>query len=134
MRASHILTMAGLASALALTCAPTALPEPAKPGTTACFFSRDWDGWKASADSKAIYIKVARRDVYRLDLASSCPDLHYPMAHLVTQFRGTDSVCNALDIDLKVSDGSGFAVPCIVSKLTQLSKEEAAALPKDLQP
>ncbi|MGA0600045.1 DUF6491 family protein [Caulobacter sp. KR2-114] len=133
MRKTHLISMAGIAGLAALVCAPNAMPEPSKAGSTACFFSRDWDGWKASADSKAIYIRVSHRDVYRLDLSSACPDLHYPNAHLVTKMHG-DTICNALDIDLKVSSGDGFAVPCIVSHLTQLSKAEADALPKELQP
>ncbi len=133
MRTTHILSMIGAAGALALACAPNALPEPSKGPAPACFFSRDWQGWKATDDGKSIYIRVGRRQIYRLDLASSCPDLNYPSAHLVTQLRG-DSICDALDIDLKVSDGSGFAVPCIVRKLSQLSQAEAAALPKALQP
>lgn len=133
MRTSHILSMIGAVGVLALACAPSAQPEPSKAPAPSCFFSRDWQGWKATDDGKAIYIRVGLHQIYRLDLASSCPDLHYPNAHLVTKLRG-DSICDALDIDLKVSDGSGFAVPCIVSKLSELSQAEAAALPKALQP
>ena len=134
MRKAHFLSMTGLAAVTALVCAPNAMPEPSKSGATSCFFSRDWDGWKATADARSIYIRVLRHDIYRIDFSSACPDLHYPNAHLVTQIRGSDSICNALDLDIKVSTGDGFAVPCIVSKLTQLSKAEAEALPKDLQP
>ena len=133
MRTSHMLSMIGAAGVLALACAPSAQPEPAKAPAPACFFSRDWQGWKASADDKSIYIRVGFNRIYRLDLASSCPDLHYPDAHLITNLRG-DSICDALDIDLKVGQGHGFATPCIVRKLSQLSPEEAKALPKALQP
>ena len=133
MRTSHILSMLGAVGVLALACAPSAQPEPSKAPAPSCFFSRDWQGWKASEDTKAIYIRVGINRIYRLDLASSCPDLRYPNAHLVTKLRG-DSICNALDIDLKVSEGQGFATPCIVQKLSQLSPAEAAALPKALRP
>ena len=134
MRKSHLISVAGLVGFAALTCAPNATPEPAKSAPTPCFFSRDWDGWKASADTKSIYIRVLRRDIYRIDLSGACPDLNYPNAHLITQVRGSDSICNAIDLDIKVSTGSGFAVPCIARKLTLLSKAEADALPKNLQP
>lgn len=134
MRQSHVISMATIAGLAALICAPNAMPEPTKAASTPCFFSRDWDGWKASADDKSIYIRVLRRDVYRIDLGSACPDLHYPNAHLITVVRGSDSICNAIDLDIKVSTGNGFAVPCIARKLTLLSKAEAAALPKELQP
>ena len=36
-----------------LLAAPAARAEGAQ-----CFYSQDWDGWKATADSKAIYIKA----------------------------------------------------------------------------
>jgi hypothetical protein len=133
MRTSHILSMLGAVGALTLAAAPAAQPETTKPPAPSCFFSRDWQGWKATPDSQAIYIRVGRTKIYRLDLSSPCPDLHTPMAHLVTKFHGSGSVCTALDIDLKVSDGH-IATACIVRQLSELSPAEAAALPKDLQP
>ncbi|MBS0411062.1 MAG: hypothetical protein JSR86_14180 [Proteobacteria bacterium] len=138
MRTSHIVSMLGAAGALVLATAPTALPEAAnpegsKPPAASCFFSRDWQGWKATPDDKAIYIRVGRTKVYRLDLSSPCPSLHDPGSHLITKFHGSGSVCTALDIDLKVSDGH-IATACIVRQLSELSPAEAAALPKNLQP
>ena len=138
MRTSHTLSMLGAAAALVLATAPTAQPEAAnppaaKPPAASCFFSRDWQGWKATPDDASIYIRVGRTKVYRLDLSSPCPGLHDPIAHLITQFHGSGSVCTALDIDLKVSDGH-IATACIVRQLTELTPAEAAALPKDLQP
>lgn len=134
MRKSHVISMAGIAGLTALICAPNAMPEPPKTAPTPCFFSRDWDGWKASKDDTSIYIRVLRRNIYRIDLTSACPDLHYPNAHLITEVRGSDSICNAIDLDIKVSTGDGFAVPCLAKKLTLLSKAEADALPKELRP
>lgn len=134
MRVPHILSMLGAACAFTLAAGPSALPEAtAKPQATSCFWSRDWQGWKASADSTAIYLRVGRDRIYRMDLASACPELRYPDAHLVTTLH-TGSICDALDIDLKVAQGQGFATACIVRKLSQLSPEEAKALPKALQP
>ena len=133
MRTSHLLTMIGAAGALTLASAPSAQPEAVKAPPPHCFFSTDWEGWKATRDDKSIYIRVRLRDIYRLDLSTPCPDLHWPDAHLITNLHG-GTICNALDIDLKVAQGRNFPTSCIVSKLTQLTPAEASALPKELQP
>jgi hypothetical protein len=108
--------------------------QPAKPTAPKCFYSRDWNGWKASPDGKSIYIRVGVRDLYRLDFSHSCSAAQGVGVHLVTRVRGSSLICNPIDLDLKVSDGRGFATPCIVSGITPLSAEDAAALPKNLRP
>ena len=50
--------------------APAATSTPSRNPQT-CFLSSDWSGWKASPDSKALYIRVGAR-VLRLDLAQAC--------------------------------------------------------------
>jgi hypothetical protein len=128
------LTGAALLGALALTGSTLAgstlasAAPPAKPGTQ-CFYANEWQGWKAK-NEHTMYLRVGMRRVFRLDFASSCQSMTWPDAHLVTVFRGTDSVCSPLDIDLKVSDGHGFAEPCIVSGLSELSPDQIAAIPK----
>ena len=126
----------GLAMALG---APVAIAAPAAQSPAAqpkeeCFASSDWDGWKATPDSRTVYIRVGINKIFRIDLASECPELQDPVAHLVTTLRGSAWICRAIDLDLKVSDGHGFVSPCFVSKLTRLTPEEAAALPKKLRP
>jgi hypothetical protein len=108
--------------------------QPSQKPAPQCFFSQDWDGWKATKDSKTIYIRVGVSHIYRLDLSNACPELQMPDAHLITHIRGSSTICTALDLDLKVSDMHGFATPCIVSQITPLSPAEAAALPKDVRP
>jgi hypothetical protein len=108
--------------------------QPASTKTDQCFYTQDWDGWKATPDSKAIYIRTGINKIWRLDLSSACPALQSPNAHLITHLHGSSSICSALDFDLKVGDASGFSTPCIVSNLTPLSDAEAKALPKDLKP
>jgi hypothetical protein len=72
---------------------------------------------------------------YRLDLSGRCPALRWPAAHLVTVFRGSDTVCSALDWDLKVSQApNGISEPCIVRQMTQLSPAEASAIPPKFKP
>ncbi len=126
-------TLIGLAavSMLGLAAADSqSAPQPAQQ----CFFSQDWNGWKATPDSKSIYIRVGVNKLYRLDLSVACPELRMPDVHLVTKLRGGSMICSALDLDLSVSDSHGFKTPCIVSNITPLSDAEAAALPNNLRP
>jgi hypothetical protein len=93
-----------------------------------------FENWKAP-DAKTIYIRVNLHQYYRLDLAASCPALLWPDSHLITTWRGSDTVCSALDWDLKVSQGF-HSIPeaCIVEAMTALTAEEAAAIPKKFKP
>lgn len=128
-------TLAGLAalSVLGLAVADADAQTTPKPAQE-CFYSNDWDGWKATPNSKSIYIRVGVSKIYRLDLSAACPELNSPNPHLITKLHGGSSICSALDLDLRVSDGAGFSTPCIVANITPLSAAEAAALPKNLRP
>ena len=113
-----------------------ALAQPSGPahGTAPlkrCFFANQWQGWHAP-NEHMMYIRVNMHQVYRVDFASSCQALTWPDAHLVTTFRGSDSVCTPLDLDIKVADSSphSIAEPCIASGLSELTPEEIAAIPK----
>lgn len=101
----------------------------------ACFPIYEMRGWKA-ADPHTIYIKVDPDRIFRLDLAQDCPLLRTPAAHLITNVRGSDLVCSAVDWDLSVSEGPPGAMPerCIVKQMTLLTRDEAAALPAKLRP
>jgi hypothetical protein len=108
--------------------------QPTEGRNNTCFFANQFGQWKA-ADDKTIYISVLPNRYYRLDLAGRCPALVWPNSHLVTVFRGTDTVCSAVDWDLKVSQApNGISEPCIVSKMTLLSPAEANAIPSKFKP
>ena len=121
-------------AALALAAAVVAVPVTSSAAKSECFLSGDWRGWRATPDSKAIYIRVGVSRVYRLDLSTQCPSLQQAGVHLVTRLRGGPWICHPLDLDLSISDGHGFKTPCIVNKITRPSSEEATALPKDQRP
>jgi Family of unknown function (DUF6491) len=125
--------LVGLAAVL-IAGAAGAAPQASARATPQCFNKRDWRGWRATPDSKAMYIGVNSRDVYRLDFAGACPALNSGGAHLVTRSRGSNWICHPIDLDLKVADGHGAQVPCIVKAITPLAAAEAAALPKKLKP
>lgn len=118
---------------IGLAAAPMLGAAAANAAPAQCFYSSDWNGWKATPDGKSIYIRVGVNRLYRIDLASACPTLQAPNARLITRMRGSSSICGPLDMDLSVSDG-GFKTPCIVSDITPLSAAEASALPKSMRP
>lgn len=127
------LAVAGFsASAAVAHQAPAEPTKPAKPARQ-CFYLSDWRGWTAP-DKNTLYMKVRGRDVYRVDLAYGSNQLTWPGSHLVSVVRGPDSVCHPLDLDLRVSDGFGFAMPIRAKAITKLTPEEIAALPKKDRP
>jgi len=128
---NKVLIGAAISGALALT--GSALAQPAQPTAPLkrCFYAHDWQGWHAP-NAHMMYIRVDMHRIYRVDFASSCQALTWMDAHLITTFRGSDSVCTPLDLDIKVSDGGPGHItePCIASGLSELTPEEVAAIPK----
>jgi len=106
--------------------------KPAKPPRQ-CFYLSDWRGWSAP-NKDTLYLKVRGKDVYRVDLAYGSSQLTWPGSHLVSIVRGVDSVCSPLDLDLRVSDGFGFAIPIRAKTITKLTPEQIAAMPKKDRP
>lgn len=133
MRKRTVTVLAMVAAAAgSLALAQAESPPPPKPDR--CFFVRNFENWKA-ADARTIYIRVNLSRYYRLNLAGQCPALLWPDARLITVWRGSDVVCDALDWDLKVSNGAhGITEPCIVKTMTALTGAEAAAIPKAFKP
>jgi len=127
------------AAVLAASGAAAVTTEGAKPAPTYnCFFPNQWRGW-SSPDPMTLYLKVNINDVYRVDLANQTPELQWPSNHLVARFNGTN-VCTAIDLNLSVVQGTGgqlgdgFRVPLIATKLTKLTPEQIAAIPKKYRP
>ena len=116
---------------------PTAAESPqvtaTRPAQPTCFFRSRWDnGWRATPDARAIYIRVSNT-IYRLDLQSSYSLLKDPFSVLLN--KGTaDTICTPLDLRLTVSNRAGNMQWPIVKQITQLTPDEAAALPRKLRP
>jgi hypothetical protein len=102
-----------------------------QPAARHCFFINQWRGWSAP-DNQTLLLKVGNRDVYKVTLTGGSASINWPGVHLVSQVRGSNSVCSAHDLDLAVSDNSGLQEPLFLDRMTKLSPEEVAALaPKD---
>jgi hypothetical protein len=113
------------AIAIGLAVAPAHAQAPGQ----SCFYANQWTSWKAP-DDHTIFLNVGNR-VFRLDLASSCPTLRMG-ATLITN-NPSAQLCSAIDWDLRVR-AAGITAGCIVSKMTQLTPDQIAALPKDARP
>jgi hypothetical protein len=86
-------TGAALLGVLALTGSGLAVAQPPAKPAMQCFYAHDWGNWTAP-DAHTMYIRVGNRRIYRLEFASSCPMMTEPDVHLITHFRGADSVCS----------------------------------------
>jgi hypothetical protein len=133
----HMLSMSAAAVAM-LGSAAAQTPPPAPLSTKpapSCFQMPQFQNWKA-ADDKTLYIRVNMNQYYRLDLSASCSTLTWPGSHLITQTRGSTSVCSPVDWDLAVSQGPPGGIPqhCIVKAMTPLSPADVAAIPKKFKP
>jgi len=134
IRAGLLTTALLAASAPALAAnAPDETKDAAAKPARSCFYLSDWDGWSAP-DRDTLYLRVRNRDVYQVELSHGTSQLTSPGVHLVSVVRGIDSVCNPLDLDLRVSDGFGFAMPIMAKSITKLSAEQVAAIPKKDRP
>jgi hypothetical protein len=123
----------GVTLLLAFGLSASAQP-PSQAPKMSCFQINDWSGWKLTPDAKSMYIRVNVSRIYRLDFGAACNAAGFGNPHLITKTRGSASICSPLDLDLQVSQGRGMSVGCIVSNISQLSSEEAAALPRSLRP
>jgi len=132
--AMHATVMTGLALMLgAVSTAQVFATEPSKQAPS-CFQFRDIEGWKATDDTRGLYIRVRGHHTFRVALAAPCSLLKAPDAYLVTISRGSDRVCRPIDWDLKVAQRSGGRMGCIVNSIAELAPAEVAALPKESKP
>jgi hypothetical protein len=98
-----------------------------------CFFITQWRGWKAPAPD-VLYLGVNLHDVYKVQLSSSTPELQWPDAHLISRTRGSDTVCDALDLDLTLFETGGIRMGLIAKSIVKLTPEEVAAIPPKYRP
>jgi hypothetical protein len=119
--------LAGLAGA-AVAATPANTPSPDR----SCFFSRDWQNWRAP-DDNTIYLRVGVKEFYKIILSSGSPLLHGIDPKLVNRLRGGDSVCSPMDLDLVIHDGPQ-SEPIIAKSITKMTPDEVAAIPKKYLP
>ena len=113
-----------LSAALALCAGAAHAADAAKPKPQrSCFWSRDVSSWSA-ADERTVYIRVGVKDIYRLDLLGTCPDIDWNWKMGLSS-HGSSSIC---------SRGPLGPQRCPVKTITKLTPEQAAALPPKQRP
>jgi hypothetical protein len=111
---------------------PALAADPAgKPAPRACFRPDNVENFSAP-DEKTVYLRVNRKEVYRLDLMGHCPDVDWAW-EIALQNRGSSWICSPLDATVLVKTPIG-PQRCAVEKMSKVSPEEVAALPKRSRP
>jgi hypothetical protein len=121
-------------AALSLFAAAPANATPDEPTERACFASSNWSGWSAVDDGDALYLRVSNNDIYRVELTPGSHVRERAGQFLVSEVRGSNYICSALDLDLKLADQFGFRRPLFPQSLRRLTAEEVAAIPREDRP
>ena len=128
-------TGAFAAAALLLTLgAASGANAAGKASDDQCFWARNVTSF-AAPDDHTVYVKVNQRDVYRLDLLISCPDVDWNQRVALQSSHGAGgSICGPLDAEI-ISHATGIGHQrCPVKAMHKLTADEIAALPKKAKP
>lgn len=112
-------------SAVAVAACSAAYAQPAKP-VRQCFSTREIDR-SVVVDDSTINFKVGRQ-VYQMKLAGPCPRLKDNIGGYIMSLKGSDQICEPLDVQIIVNDNIGGF--CNSKSLRRLTPEEITALPK----
>ena len=116
-------------SAVAVAVCSAAYAQPAKPAR-ACFSTRQIDN-SVVVDDSTINFRVGRQ-VYQMSLAGPCPRLKNNIGGYIMNLRGSDQICEPLDVQITVNDNIGGF--CNAKGLRRLTPDEVSALPKEDTP
>jgi hypothetical protein len=110
---------------IAVVAGSTASAQPVKQPRQ-CFSTRQIDR-SVVVDDSTINFKVGRQ-VYQMTMAGPCPRLKNNIGGYIMTLRGSDQICEPLDVQISVNDNIGGW--CNANGLRRLSPAEVAALPK----
>jgi len=116
-------------SAIALAACSAAHAQPAKPARV-CFSTRQIDR-SVVVDDSTINFRVGRQ-VYQMKLAEACPRLKDNIGGYIMSLKGSDQICEPLDVQISVNDNIGGV--CNAKSLRRLTPGEISALPKKDNP
>lgn len=122
------LILAATAAAAGLAASASAQPEPQRQ----CFYTTQIRSTQPVGD-RQVNVLVNLRDVYRIDLADRCENLRSPQRVLsITSPSGT-AICGPAEARVAVLV-DGFRQECFVDRITKLTPDQVAALPKRDRP
>jgi hypothetical protein len=91
-----------------------------------CFDTAQVRDWTSDGD-RVVFLQVRTSEYYRVDLASSIPQLRSFSGPLVVS-SNSDRVCNAGDLGLTLSLSPTLRLPLGATRVTRLSADEIAAI------
>lgn len=101
-------------------------------GAGKCFYRRDVRNHTVG-DAHTLYLDIAGREVWRVQMSNACLASAVSSDPLVIRNQtGGQSVCKPIDLDIAVSAAGESR--CIVSSISRLTPTEVAALPKKMRP
>ena len=122
---------AGLAFAVSLPAAETGVARAAAPAQS-CFYITQINATRA-ADARTLYVRVSGKSIYRFDMKNDCEGMRPPSERIVLEPTPSGQICGPINVNITVGD-HGTAQRCVVDRITKLTPEEVAALPKSVTP
>jgi hypothetical protein len=115
-----------IAGALAASAAVPAAAQP-KPQNH-CILTRDLRNHTIAGDH-TLYFDVGGREIYRVEANGCLAGITSTDPIVLRDRASTGRICSKMDLDITVRGAN-----CIVSSMTKLTPEEAAALPRRVHP
>lgn len=110
---------------------PAATTEPSARTGRRCFRANEVNGWRAG-DNNTVYVRTGVRRIFRMELMGPCPDINWNQ-RIGIEARGSGWICSGLDATI-VSPSTIGPRHCPVRRITELSQQEADALPSRFRP
>ena len=126
MTTASVWVAASAALLLVGSCAGNDPDSPRAPNASRqCFFANSARGFSV-VDTQTVQVRVSARDIYRLDLMGSCPDIKWNN-RIALVSRGGSSICTGTGATV-VTRGPTGRQRCPVRMVTKLTAEEVEAL------
>ena len=132
LKSAAILGVSALLTASAGLSASAQAPDRPKHPKTECF-DKDFVTGFSSPNEDTVYVRVSSKEIWRLDLFTSCPDVDWRQS-VGIKTHGTSFVCSGLDIELIVPNHGMGPNRCMVRSIHKMTQAEIDALPKRDRP
>jgi hypothetical protein len=128
----HRYSIALAAAAALLAGQATVQAAPKDHPRDQCFRTSDIDS-SVQATQTQLNLKLRDHRYYQIQTKGVCFTTLGADPYVLKIHGGIDLVCHPIDLDLSAGP-RGFQTPCIVDKITPMTKEQVLALPKRQRP
>lgn len=130
-RLAAALGVAALSLAGVQTSAAKSPVENAEKPRRQCFWANQVNNFAAESD-EVVNVRVGVRDIYRLELFGTCPEIDWTQEIAIVS-RGGSTICSGLDAEI-ITPSSIGPQRCTVRKVRKLNEAEIKALPAKAKP